>query len=444
MNKRFLRLNLIFCLVLIVGMVQAQVVHEVINDQEVLVDLTVQPSIAYQVYAFEVALAVEHRYLGSAFDLNMAIYDTADNVLYDGLIEDFAQSGVELAGDEYLVLFYVTGEGSGRALVRFNTVEASPDVDSVTLGYFEPSDIYDWIVTGDVIEPVFEEDKLCAQAGSEADSSWFFHAPEAFVQLVQSSYGDTLGFGLEQALPNEETVVWLIVGNGLALEYRLGNAERDISYHVVPLRSGAGWFDPDGTFSDDELDADMFEQMLSDVTQVLIQGAGDTCLLTPEIYKTTATTQTIPYYAMSYTDVDGLPSGCEAYLVELESNFDYTGDLEQDIRYSLQALFSPMSDQYSNADVVNYLGEQGLTVESVAVEDGFATVEIGGTLMQIGTCVDGTLATQILLSVFNNPAIEGAMIISNGANMKPQFDMSGMTPADAEYTPADFSLRLYQ
>jgi hypothetical protein len=434
---RVLRLVFVLYLTWLVGIVQAQPVHEAISDQDLLVDLTVHPSVAYQVYAYETYLEVEHRFLGEAFDLNMTLYDANGQVLYDGLIEGYTDSGVEVANDEYLVLFYITGESRGRALVRFNTAGTSHDFSGVFDDIDTVFNISDWSVSGEVVEPIFIEDKLCAQSG---DGMWFFSAPQPVIEQIQTGYGNTFGFGLEQLQPNEATVVWLIVGNGLILEYSLDNAGRDISYHTLPLRANAGWVDADGSYTEEELDGELFQEFLNNVTQVLVQGSQETCLLNPSLYVTTSTAPHVPYYVFTYdVEAGGLPSGCDGYIVEQSTGIIYSDDPAENIRISLEALFSTASE----GDLINHFGDQGLTVENVTVEEGFATIEIGGNMMQIGSCVDGAMETQILLSVFHNAMIEGASIRVNGSNMKPQFDMSDMTPEDAIYTPADFSFRLY-
>lgn len=301
--------------------------------------------------------------------------------------------------------------------------------------------VYDWSVSGDVINPTFGDDRICAQA-SDDDGMWSFSAPQTFVEWVQNAYGDTLGFGIEQlgTFP-DAAALWLVVGNGVLLEYPLNNVDRDLSYHIVPLRAGAGWVDVDGQLTEDIQDGEVFQEFLENVTQVLIQGSTNSCLLNADIYITQATAPFVPYYVYTYEDDgSGLPSGCEGFIIEQSSDINYEDDVAENIRSSLEALFAYSPDETS--DFVNYLN-QPLTVDSVTVEEGFATVEIGGTLMQVGTCVDGSIETQILLSVFHNPEVERAMILVNGENMKPQFDMSDMTPDDAEYSPADFRFRLY-
>jgi hypothetical protein len=432
---RILRLMVVLCLMAIVGATQAQVIYEAPHDEDILVDLTVQPSVGYQVYAYEIALELEYSYLGEAFDFNVSVYDSSGQALYDGAIADYASAGVEIASDEYLVVFSVAGDQSGRARVRFNTVSTSHESLLPPNG----TSIYDWLVSGSVIDPIFADDKLCAHS-SDPEDAWYFSAPPAIVERVQMGYGDTLGFGLEHLSDfADQLSVWLVVGNGIVLEYPLTRIDRERSFHVVPLRANAGWYDVDGSFTD--IDGELFQQMLSDVTQVLIQGSDNACLIKPEVYLTTSTASHVPFYALTYDERSGgLPSGCDGYLVEQSRGVIYSDDPAENIRASLEALFA--FEPTDDSELVNYL-YQGLTVESVTVEDGFATVEIGGTLMQVGSCVDGTIATQILLSVFSNPDIQRAMIITNGSNMKPQFDMSDMTPEDEEYTPADFSLRLY-
>lgn len=433
---RLLRLVLSLCIVCVIGITQAQTIYEVAPDDEILIDLTAQPSVGYRVYAYEMALALEYHYLGEAFDFNIAVYDLSGNALYDGAINGYADAGIELAGDEYLVIFSALDGQSGRAMAQFNVLGTSHDQP---IGNGSDS-AHDWLVSGDVIEPIFAEDKICAQS-KEAGAIWTFNAPQSVVERVQNGYGNTLGFGLEQFGSYSDLAVWLVVGNGLLLEYPLSNIDRERSFHVVPLRAGNGWFDVDGAILDEELDGELFQELLTNVTQVLIQGSDDACLINPEVYLTVGTAPHVPFYVLTYDEnLGGLPSGCDGYLVEQSSGVMFSDDPAENIRASLEALFAfnPSDD----IELTNFL-YQGLTVESVTVEDGFATVEIGGTLMQMGSCVDGTIATQILLSVFHHPDIQRASIISNGSNMKPQFDMSDMTPEDAEYTPADFSLRLY-
>jgi len=310
-----------------------------------------------------------------------------------------------------------------------------------------------WTITGDAIEASPPGgDFLCAAPGSPG-ASWLFDAPQSFVDQVVNGYGETLSFELRRRDAVQAPVtasMTLVVGNGILLSYELPQpVTHDFTRFDIPLTETAGWVDVDNNF--DASDAGMFQQMLSDVTRVQIPGdLPDTdglCLQNARVGDgaPAASGDMVPYYVISPFDDptgNGIPVGCEGFMVERSTDVPFSDDPAQNIRASLEALIAPGTTDVGEGDLVNYMGDQDVTLDSVTVDaSGHATIDFSGTLMLIGTCVDPQIEAQMLLSVFADPAVTSARINVNGENFAPYFDMSGMTGPDAVYTRDDIRTR---
>lgn len=314
--------------------------------------------------------------------------------------------------------------------------------------------VVDWQVLGDVIDPMFVDDsQLCATGTGGA--GWFFDAPQSFVDQVVSGYGQTLSFGLLQndADVNTATRVMLVVGNAIILEHTLPPAgTTDLVAYQIPLDETGDWVEIDGIF--DPTDPAMFQQLLADVTRVQIDGHTETCLVGPMVGDGVADTGAsadglpsgnVPYYVISpmQDPGDNLPVGCDGYMTALDSGQPFSDDPADNIRASLEPLLMMGSFDVGVADYQNLLGEQGLSVGDITIDDGHARVVIDGSFLLIGTCGDPQIEAQFLLGIFADPRIDSVEVVVNGESLRTIVDMSGQTPPGAAYTRDDIPLRTW-
>lgn len=141
-------------------------------------------------------------------------------------------------------------------------------------------DLSNWTTIGGATAPTLESDAfapegvLCAADRVAGAETWFFHAPEEFVEQIQNGYGRTLEYYLrldraERSLPDYD--VELGIGNGIMLVHYFGYAPTtDWTRFEIPLTAGAGWLDLDGMISTD--DPATFEELLAYATQLRIRG----------------------------------------------------------------------------------------------------------------------------------------------------------------------------
>jgi hypothetical protein len=122
--------------------------------------------------------------------------------------------------------------------------------------------------------------------------------------------------------------------------------------------------------------------------------------------------------------------GCQTYVTPIEST-NPLGSPEDNIRNSLTQMFTTPSQEGQR----NVWGDDMvLTVNSVTIENGLATIQLSGDIMMLGTCADAEMEAQLLLAVFNEPSIQSALIMLGDTNMRSFFDMSGQAGADFQYT----------
>jgi hypothetical protein len=314
------------------------------------------------------------------------------------------------------------------------------------------SSVAGWAILGEATEASPPDGEFICGAPTSPAAFWMFDAPESFVDQVVNGYGETLAFELRRrdAVQTPVTVsVTLVVGNAILLSYELPTPVTDtFTRYEIPLTEAAGWVDVDDMF--DTSDPVMFQQLLSDVTRVQIPGdVPDTdgfCLQNAMVGDgAPSAAGTIPLYVVSEFDDptgEGIPVGCEGYMIPLESGVPFFDDPAENIRASLEPLLAMTSTDVGQGDYVNYLGGQGLSLGAVTVDDaGHAIISLEGTLMLIGTCVDPQIEAQLLLSVFADARILSARINADGQNIKPFFDMSGQTGPDEDFTRDDIRRR---
>lgn len=142
----------------------------------------------------------------------------------------------------------------------------------------------------------------------------------------------------------------------------------------------------------------------------------------------------LAYFVVSTTPEVGSPQvGCETYLVPISSGIPFTNTTD-DIRATVTAMFNA-PEQLTRG--INHWGGRGLTVKTIALNEGLLLLDIGGEISLVGACVDAAMEGQLVLLAFNNSDVQQAFITIEGRNMKQIFDASGEVDATAAYTRED-------
>jgi len=163
--------------------------------------------------------------------------------------------------------------------VELSYVEATEDTDTESSSEEATPvppiavDFSEWTILGDASEPVISDNSLCA-TDLQQGQTWYYDAPQSFVNQVVNGYGQELSFALNQDQTTgqfDDPDVLLVVGNGILLGYEFSeNPGTDFTTYSIPITEDGGWYDVDGMF--DVTDGELFQQMLGDVTRVQIRG----------------------------------------------------------------------------------------------------------------------------------------------------------------------------
>ena len=125
--------------------------------------------------------------------------------------------------------------------------------------------------------------------------------------------------------------------------------------------------------------------------------------------------------------------GCGDSAVAVWRDRTVTGSLPNDIQASLEELFAIETEAYGKSGFTHSLYDADLTVQSVTVSGDTAVINLTGTLQLVGVCADARMEAQILLTVFQYPGFDSALITIDGRNMKQLFDASGTVGDDEPY-----------
>jgi hypothetical protein len=130
----------------------------------------------------------------------------------------------------------------------------------------------------------------------------------------------------------------------------------------------------------------------------------------------------------------GPPVGCGDSAIAIWRDRTRTGSLEGDIQASLEELLSVKTATYGQSGYTHALYDADLIVQSVTVSSDTALiVNLTGALQLVGTCADAQMEAQILLTVFQYPRVNSALITIDGRNIKQLFDTSGTVGDDEPY-----------
>jgi LysM repeat protein len=139
----------------------------------------------------------------------------------------------------------------------------------------------------------------------------------------------------------------------------------------------------------------------------------------------------LQFWVISEVDApsNGIQVGCEGYIVPIKTSIVATDNTSNDMKTALNTLLAP--NQQLQVDHTNYLlDEQNLFVENVSIEDGHATVLIGGDLYGWGACADPIFEAQIIQTIFQFEDIQSATVMNGELNLRQFVDMSGLPDAE--------------
>jgi hypothetical protein len=126
---------------------------------------------------------------------------------------------------------------------------------------------------------------------------------------------------------------------------------------------------------------------------------------------------TVYLVALDDDGASGPPVGCKDSLVGVKRYIEYPGNVEANITQTLQSLFAIGEQWYGQSGLYNSLHDSNLSVASVAVNDGHATVALEGTVAIGGVCDEPRIVGQIVLTVLNVPGVTSAAITLSGVQI---------------------------
>ncbi|MGB7338747.1 MAG: LysM peptidoglycan-binding domain-containing protein [Phototrophicaceae bacterium] len=118
---------------------------------------------------------------------------------------------------------------------------------------------------------------------------------------------------------------------------------------------------------------------------------------------------------------------CNADAIQIMTTEVATGDVEQDLRTTLNLFFSDQYRTNSGSGLINTWASFNINVDSVQVENGVATIALSGDFMMIGFCTDAAYSQQLRHNILMYPEIESANVTMNGQNLVAMLDASGLS-----------------
>lgn len=133
------------------------------------------------------------------------------------------------------------------------------------------------------------------------------------------------------------------------------------------------------------------------------------------------------YYLIAPDDngQSGPAVGCGDSAVFVTTGNPSSGDPATDLRFALGAMLAYRASA-SGSGLINAFEDSALTVQNVTVNGDYAEVALSGNLTLGGACAAPRIEAQILLTIFELPEIESALITVNGRNLKQALDASGL------------------
>ena len=140
-------------------------------------------------------------------------------------------------------------------------------------------------------------------------------------------------------------------------------------------------------------------------------------------YGSPSETVTVFLVAEGDQGASGIPVGCGDSLIDIERPVT---DTTEPVAAALEALFAIKTRDFGESGLTTALYNSNLTVESVDVTDGAATVNISGELSVAGVCDEPRFIEQIRQTVLAAEGIESAEIFINDIPLDEIFG----TPAE--------------
>ncbi len=113
----------------------------------------------------------------------------------------------------------------------------------------------------------------------------------------------------------------------------------------------------------------------------------------------------------------GMKIGCGDSLLPISVQIDTSGSIEQQITDALNKLLS-MDEQFDGqSGLYNALYQSDLSVESITLDNGHATVNLTGSLQVGGVCDEPRVDQQIRQTVLQFDGVDSATILLNGQKL---------------------------
>lgn len=138
-----------------------------------------------------------------------------------------------------------------------------------------------------------------------------------------------------------------------------------------------------------------------------------------------AEVETIQFWVGTFEDheSDGIPYGCDSYLLPVDTGETRSGNPHTDLTSALEALFDPGLD-HPEAETEDWLKGLRLSVAEITLIEGEAVVTLDGDLIGIGSCGDAIMEGQILQTLFQFDFIERVKISDGKTNLWEIIDQS--------------------
>ena len=114
--------------------------------------------------------------------------------------------------------------------------------------------------------------------------------------------------------------------------------------------------------------------------------------------------------------------GCDDSVVAVEQEVD---PAPEPVAAALQALFAIRDRNYGESGLYNALYQSQLTVDSVSVTEGRATVQLRGQTMLNGVCDNPRAEAQIEETVLAAAGVNEAVVLINGTPLTEHFSLKG-------------------
>lgn len=165
---------------------------------------------------------------------------------------------------------------------------------------------------------------------------------------------------------------------------------------------------------------------------------------TPGVPVTPTATDTVQFYLIAEGGAgSGIAVGCDDGAVPVLAVGAAGADVPARINAALSALFAVPQRAYGQSGLVNELADSDLRVDVVSVSGGVAQVQLSGQLVTAGVCADARIEAQIVLTIFQFPEVDEALItLAEGdvrRNLRELFDGSGLSPDDFRYQREDWT-----